>query len=178
MLNGWFPPFRAKYECLSTRAIALSCRSSRLNSLQGLYPESHGIVGNTMHDPVFNATFSLRTREKLNHRWWGGQPVSKLYIFRFIWSSYTVWTLTPLSCSVTDLDHSRETGSESSLFLLALVLKLVKEYFSIASATECSRNVLKGWRSREYGLLCVYVVTGLDTSTIYSNKYTLNPLCY
>lgn len=44
--------------------------------LQGLYPESHGIVGNTMHDPVFNATFSLRTREKLNHRWWGGQPVS------------------------------------------------------------------------------------------------------
>lgn len=28
-----------------------------------------------MHDPVFNATFSLRTREKLNHRWWGGQPV-------------------------------------------------------------------------------------------------------
>uniref|UniRef100_A0A665UAT1 SMB domain-containing protein n=1 Tax=Echeneis naucrates TaxID=173247 RepID=A0A665UAT1_ECHNA len=43
----------------------------------GLYPESHGIVGNTMHDPVFNATFSLRTREKLNHRWWGGQPVSQ-----------------------------------------------------------------------------------------------------
>uniref|UniRef100_A0A8C7YXU2 Ectonucleotide pyrophosphatase/phosphodiesterase 2 n=1 Tax=Oryzias sinensis TaxID=183150 RepID=A0A8C7YXU2_9TELE len=49
-------------------------------SLQGLYPESHGIVGNTMHDPVFNATFSLRTREKLNHRWWGGQPVSVLQI--------------------------------------------------------------------------------------------------
>lgn len=45
-------------------------------SLQGLYPESHGIVGNTMHDPVFNATFTLRTKEKLNHRWWGGQPVS------------------------------------------------------------------------------------------------------
>uniref|UniRef100_A0A8C6PPV8 Ectonucleotide pyrophosphatase/phosphodiesterase 2 n=1 Tax=Nothobranchius furzeri TaxID=105023 RepID=A0A8C6PPV8_NOTFU len=41
----------------------------------GLYPESHGIVGNTMHDPEFNATFSLRTREKLNHRWWGGQPL-------------------------------------------------------------------------------------------------------
>ncbi|XP_053302364.1 LOW QUALITY PROTEIN: ectonucleotide pyrophosphatase/phosphodiesterase family member 2 [Pleuronectes platessa] len=41
----------------------------------GLYPESHGIVGNTMHDRVFNATFSLRTREKLNHRWWGGQPI-------------------------------------------------------------------------------------------------------
>uniref|UniRef100_A0AAR2KGE9 SMB domain-containing protein n=1 Tax=Pygocentrus nattereri TaxID=42514 RepID=A0AAR2KGE9_PYGNA len=41
----------------------------------GLYPESHGIVGNTMHDPVFEANFNLRGREKLNHRWWGGQPI-------------------------------------------------------------------------------------------------------
>uniref|UniRef100_A0A8C7LJT6 Ectonucleotide pyrophosphatase/phosphodiesterase 2 n=1 Tax=Oncorhynchus kisutch TaxID=8019 RepID=A0A8C7LJT6_ONCKI len=40
----------------------------------GLYPESHGIVGNSMHDPVFDANFNLRGREKLNHRWWGGQP--------------------------------------------------------------------------------------------------------
>uniref|UniRef100_A0A3B4DTA2 SMB domain-containing protein n=1 Tax=Pygocentrus nattereri TaxID=42514 RepID=A0A3B4DTA2_PYGNA len=44
----------------------------------GLYPESHGIVGNTMHDPVFEANFNLRGREKLNHRWWGGQPVTLL----------------------------------------------------------------------------------------------------
>lgn len=41
----------------------------------GLYPESHGIVGNSMHDPVFEAIFNLRGREKLNHRWWGGQPI-------------------------------------------------------------------------------------------------------
>ncbi|XP_075070100.1 autotaxin isoform X3 [Mixophyes fleayi] len=41
----------------------------------GLYPESHGIVGNSMYDPVFNASFNLRTREKFNHRWWGGQPI-------------------------------------------------------------------------------------------------------
>uniref|UniRef100_A0A8B9HHD0 Ectonucleotide pyrophosphatase/phosphodiesterase 2 n=1 Tax=Astyanax mexicanus TaxID=7994 RepID=A0A8B9HHD0_ASTMX len=41
----------------------------------GLYPESHGIVGNSMHDPVFDATFTLRGKEKLNHRWWGGQPL-------------------------------------------------------------------------------------------------------
>ncbi|KAM9403636.1 autotaxin isoform 2-T2 [Salvelinus alpinus] len=41
----------------------------------GLYPESHGIVGNSMHDPVFDANFNLRGREKLNHRWWGGQPI-------------------------------------------------------------------------------------------------------
>ncbi|XP_029928201.1 autotaxin isoform X1 [Myripristis murdjan] len=41
----------------------------------GLYPESHGIIGNSMYDPVFDATFTLRGREKLNHRWWGGQPI-------------------------------------------------------------------------------------------------------
>uniref|UniRef100_A0AAQ4PD20 SMB domain-containing protein n=1 Tax=Gasterosteus aculeatus aculeatus TaxID=481459 RepID=A0AAQ4PD20_GASAC len=47
----------------------------------GLYPESHGIIGNSMHDPVFDATFTLRSREKLSHRWWGGQPVSSVCMF-------------------------------------------------------------------------------------------------
>ncbi|XP_061461626.1 ectonucleotide pyrophosphatase/phosphodiesterase family member 2 isoform X1 [Rhineura floridana] len=41
----------------------------------GLYPESHGIIGNSMYDPVFDAAFNLRGREKFNHRWWGGQPI-------------------------------------------------------------------------------------------------------
>ncbi|ROK64913.1 Ectonucleotide pyrophosphatase/phosphodiesterase family member 2, partial [Anabarilius grahami] len=41
----------------------------------GLYPESHGIVCNSMYDPMFKAHFKLRGREKLNHRWWGGQPI-------------------------------------------------------------------------------------------------------
>ncbi|XP_068094067.1 autotaxin isoform X2 [Hyperolius riggenbachi] len=41
----------------------------------GLYPESHGIVGNSMYDPVFDANFSLRSRERYNSRWWGGQPI-------------------------------------------------------------------------------------------------------
>ncbi|XP_060051667.1 ectonucleotide pyrophosphatase/phosphodiesterase family member 2 isoform X3 [Erinaceus europaeus] len=41
----------------------------------GLYPESHGIIGNSMYDPVFDAIFHLRGREKFNHRWWGGQPL-------------------------------------------------------------------------------------------------------
>ncbi|XP_030838591.1 venom phosphodiesterase 2 [Strongylocentrotus purpuratus] len=40
----------------------------------GLYPESHGIVGNTMYD--FNgAEFSLGSTESLNNRWWGGEPI-------------------------------------------------------------------------------------------------------
>uniref|UniRef100_A0A8C6PHM4 Ectonucleotide pyrophosphatase/phosphodiesterase 2 n=1 Tax=Nothobranchius furzeri TaxID=105023 RepID=A0A8C6PHM4_NOTFU len=50
----------------------------------GLYPESHGIVGNSMYDPTFDASFSLRSREKLNHRWWGGQPVSSRRILTML----------------------------------------------------------------------------------------------
>uniref|UniRef100_UPI00358E72E8 autotaxin isoform X2 n=1 Tax=Myxine glutinosa TaxID=7769 RepID=UPI00358E72E8 len=41
----------------------------------GLYPESHGIIGNTIYDESFNATFSIIGKEKLEHRWWGGQPI-------------------------------------------------------------------------------------------------------
>ena len=42
----------------------------------GLYPENHGIVANTMYDPVFGATFSLGNREEVqNGRWWGGEPI-------------------------------------------------------------------------------------------------------
>uniref|UniRef100_A0A673GU78 Ectonucleotide pyrophosphatase/phosphodiesterase family member 2-like n=1 Tax=Sinocyclocheilus rhinocerous TaxID=307959 RepID=A0A673GU78_9TELE len=41
----------------------------------GLYPESHGIVCNSMYDPEFKAHFRLRGREKLDHRWWGGQVI-------------------------------------------------------------------------------------------------------
>ncbi|XP_041484492.1 venom phosphodiesterase 2-like [Lytechinus variegatus] len=39
----------------------------------GLYPESHGIVGNTMYD--FGTTFSLGSDESFNNRWWGGEPI-------------------------------------------------------------------------------------------------------
>jgi predicted AlkP superfamily pyrophosphatase or phosphodiesterase len=42
----------------------------------GLYPDKHGIVGNTMYDPEFKQTFSLRKREEVqNGRWWLGEPI-------------------------------------------------------------------------------------------------------
>lgn len=42
----------------------------------GLYPAHHGIVGNTMYDPVFKTTFSLSKREEVqNGRWWEGEPI-------------------------------------------------------------------------------------------------------
>lgn len=47
-----------------------------LHHHKGLYPESHGIVGNTVHDPLYNITFSLDTAEKMHDHWLGGEPVS------------------------------------------------------------------------------------------------------
>lgn len=45
--------------------------------LQGLYPESHGIVDNKMYDVSRNAFFSLKTEEKFNSKWYQGEPVSE-----------------------------------------------------------------------------------------------------
>ncbi|XP_067467965.1 venom phosphodiesterase 1 isoform X1 [Thunnus thynnus] len=41
----------------------------------GLYPESNGLIDNTMYDPVFDATFSLSNSEKDNPAWYLGQPI-------------------------------------------------------------------------------------------------------
>jgi predicted AlkP superfamily pyrophosphatase or phosphodiesterase len=47
----------------------------------GLHPERHGIVGNTMYDPDFDAAgepawFSLGNRDAVGDgRWWGGEPL-------------------------------------------------------------------------------------------------------
>ncbi|KAM8884832.1 venom phosphodiesterase CdcPDE [Synchiropus picturatus] len=41
----------------------------------GLYPESNGLIDNSMYDPVLDATFSLGSDEKNNPAWYLGQPV-------------------------------------------------------------------------------------------------------
>jgi len=41
----------------------------------GLRPENHGIIGNTMFDPEFNARFALGSPSVQESRWWGGEPV-------------------------------------------------------------------------------------------------------
>jgi predicted AlkP superfamily pyrophosphatase or phosphodiesterase len=42
----------------------------------GLYPEHHGVVDNTMYDPVFDAIFRISdTLEVPASRWWGGEPL-------------------------------------------------------------------------------------------------------
>lgn len=41
--------------------------------MTGLYPESHGIVGNNFYDPLFNETFSIKRSG--NTKWWQGEPI-------------------------------------------------------------------------------------------------------
>ncbi|NXW44740.1 ENPP3 phosphodiesterase, partial [Nyctiprogne leucopyga] len=41
----------------------------------GLYPESHGIIDNSMYDVYLNKHFSLSGTEKFKPSWWKGQPV-------------------------------------------------------------------------------------------------------
>ncbi len=42
----------------------------------GLYPDKHGIIGNTIYDPEFKQIFSLDKRDEVqNGRWWLGEPI-------------------------------------------------------------------------------------------------------
>ena len=41
----------------------------------GLYAESHGIIGNRMYDPVFDAVYTISGPEAKRGRWYGGEPI-------------------------------------------------------------------------------------------------------
>jgi predicted AlkP superfamily pyrophosphatase or phosphodiesterase len=49
---------------------------SHYTIVTGLWPERHGIVGNNMWDPEWDARFSLGNRAAVQDaRWWGGEPL-------------------------------------------------------------------------------------------------------
>ncbi|KAJ8069301.1 hypothetical protein OCU04_002961 [Sclerotinia nivalis] len=41
----------------------------------GLYPESHGVVGNTFWDKELQEKFYYTKSEAMNKKWWGGEPL-------------------------------------------------------------------------------------------------------
>lgn len=42
----------------------------------GLWPEHHGIIGNSFYDPVFKTNFNAFRNTSANEsRWWGGEPI-------------------------------------------------------------------------------------------------------
>ncbi|KAJ8032888.1 Venom phosphodiesterase 2 [Holothuria leucospilota] len=48
--------------------------SNHYSIATGLYPESHGIVGNSMYDPALGS-FSISSDNKFDSGWWGGEPI-------------------------------------------------------------------------------------------------------
>lgn len=45
------------------------------NFLQGLYPESHGIISNKFFDERLKDTFRIGPPASFEKKWWGGEPV-------------------------------------------------------------------------------------------------------
>ncbi|GAB6031025.1 hypothetical protein CHUAL_007843 [Chamberlinius hualienensis] len=43
----------------------------------GLFPAHHGIIDNTMYDPVMKKYFSIRSPEATKKEWWSGEPIWK-----------------------------------------------------------------------------------------------------
>ncbi|PVU99225.1 hypothetical protein BB559_000890 [Furculomyces boomerangus] len=41
----------------------------------GLYPESHGIVGNKFYDPSSDDEFDYKSKSSWKSKWWGGEPI-------------------------------------------------------------------------------------------------------
>jgi len=75
--------------------------NSAFYTLQGLYPESHGIVGNNIYDSKHNMSFSIGGSEKFEPFWWGGEPVST-YRDPFHLQTYCTYT-THFHLSITFL---------------------------------------------------------------------------
>jgi predicted AlkP superfamily pyrophosphatase or phosphodiesterase len=50
--------------------------------IQGLYPESHGIVSNNMYDEEIDKIFSLSAFTAKDSRWWKGEPVNETALLK------------------------------------------------------------------------------------------------
>ncbi|XP_067126662.1 ectonucleotide pyrophosphatase/phosphodiesterase family member 5-like [Centruroides vittatus] len=54
-------------------AFATKTFPNHYSIITGLHQESHGIVDNTMYDPVFNKSFRMHNTK--DSAWWGGEPI-------------------------------------------------------------------------------------------------------
>lgn len=58
----------------------------------GLYPESHGIVGNYFYDQELNDTFYYKDPERSwDSKWWGGEPIWITAVKQSIKSGVIMW---------------------------------------------------------------------------------------
>lgn len=58
----------------------------------GLYPESHGIIGNSFYDPILNASFYYkRPEDSWPSKWWGGEPIWTTSVKQGVPSAIHMW---------------------------------------------------------------------------------------
>ena len=65
------------YICMDVNCVLLHL--SFFVHIQGLYPESHGIVDNKFFDKKLNETFYISSPDVNDEKWWLGEPV--IYFF-------------------------------------------------------------------------------------------------
>ncbi|XP_078255637.1 ectonucleotide pyrophosphatase/phosphodiesterase family member 3-like isoform X1 [Rhinoraja longicauda] len=57
----------------------------------GLYPESHGLIDNSMYDVNMNAFFNIRGKEKNNPLWYKGQPLWLTALYQGLKTGIFFW---------------------------------------------------------------------------------------
>ncbi|KAJ8353807.1 hypothetical protein SKAU_G00213740 [Synaphobranchus kaupii] len=97
----------------------------------GLFSESHGLIANSMYDPVFNASFSLSNSEKSNPRWYQGQPIWLTAMYQGLKSGTFFWPGSDVKVngSFPDIfeDYNGKTPFEQRVFTVLKWLKLPEE---------------------------------------------------
>ncbi|KAI9283227.1 alkaline-phosphatase-like protein [Sporodiniella umbellata] len=71
---------------------------SHWSLVTGLYPESHGVVGNYFYDPVLNDSFDGKNpKYSTDEKWWGGEPIWITSVKQKVKSGVIMWP----GCSTT-----------------------------------------------------------------------------
>ncbi|MEP0545504.1 MAG: ectonucleotide pyrophosphatase/phosphodiesterase [Rhodothermales bacterium] len=95
----------------------------------GMYPDRHGLVGNTIYDPGFDATYSMRDRDAVGDgRWYGGEPIwvtaetQGLVTASYFWvgTEAPVMGVRPTTWKPYDNDVTYEARVDSALAWLSL----------------------------------------------------------
>jgi predicted AlkP superfamily pyrophosphatase or phosphodiesterase len=90
-LDGFRPDYLTRYEAPNLERLAregvwapegmipafpTKTFPNHYSIVTGLYPEHHGIVGNTIYDPDLDAWFRISDSDAVgDSRWWGGEPI-------------------------------------------------------------------------------------------------------
>lgn len=80
----------------------------------GLYPESHGIVGNTFWDPAMREEFSYaKKKQSMQAKWWGGEPIWVTAEKQGVRSAIHMWPGSEAHIGGIDISHvDKYNGAE------------------------------------------------------------------